>query len=215
MLEDRFAQILRERSNAGTRQHTRPIATACFAEELPMSTMGGYFHIFEDHSARLVGYPLLTIPADHVNMVKFVDKEEDGYIAIRGEIYKWVSQYASSRPLASHQSINTNLNSNLNHTNFYSPAKGSGYANADRLATSQRPGYQPSRHGQPQIAKQQRRFLHSTLSRDPRSQMEFQLHKDDDEHIYAAWEERARDRVYEQNMQITGQILNSLKRSNR
>ncbi len=64
--------MVREQREAG-----RPLNVTCFFEELPLPIVGLY--IVPIDSATLEGYNLLSIHADHHNMVKFGSKDDNGF----------------------------------------------------------------------------------------------------------------------------------------
>ncbi|KAJ5449859.1 Alpha/Beta hydrolase protein [Penicillium daleae] len=61
----------------------------CFFEELPMRFAA---NIVEKDSASLEGYTAISIHANHRDMVKFMSAEDDGFVALLGELKRWVKQ---------------------------------------------------------------------------------------------------------------------------
>ncbi|KAL8792387.1 MAG: hypothetical protein Q9195_005000 [Heterodermia aff. obscurata] len=76
MIENNFHSILRQRKND-------PIELVCFYEELP---------IVPQRSAKIAGYNLYGIHANHMNMTKFSNREDPGYDAILGELQRWTKK---------------------------------------------------------------------------------------------------------------------------
>ncbi|KAF3479854.1 WD40/YVTN repeat-like-containing domain [Arthroderma uncinatum] len=82
-VEDWFATWLRTRSKA-----QNPVNITCFFEELELPVVG---KVVPEGSARIPGYPLYGIHADHRNMTKVVGREDLGYKSIRGVLRIWVN----------------------------------------------------------------------------------------------------------------------------
>ena len=71
------------------RRHTARFGLTCFFEEFEVPTLG---LIVAKDSARIPGYPQFSIPANHMNMAKFGEKEDIGYKRILGELKRWESE---------------------------------------------------------------------------------------------------------------------------
>ncbi|KAG9229223.1 Alpha/Beta hydrolase protein, partial [Amylocarpus encephaloides] len=78
-----FHSMLRMSSAQGVTQ----LKITCFFEELPVRGVG---EIVPKHSAILPGYNSIPIHANHMDMTKFPDDEDEGYLAVSTEIMRWV-----------------------------------------------------------------------------------------------------------------------------
>ncbi|CCT63534.1 uncharacterized protein FFUJ_05326 [Fusarium fujikuroi IMI 58289] len=79
----RFLSMMREQCEAG-----RQLEVVCFFEELPLSTVG---KVVLKELATFEGYDLITIHANHADMVKFGSTEETGFKRVVGELTAWKS----------------------------------------------------------------------------------------------------------------------------
>ncbi|KAL6720813.1 hypothetical protein ACLMJK_002738 [Lecanora helva] len=80
MVENNFHTILRQRKHD-------PIGIVAFYEELATK---GIEEIVPQRSAKIAGYSLYGIHANHTGMTKFSNREDPGYNAILREIQRWV-----------------------------------------------------------------------------------------------------------------------------
>ncbi|KAL2130778.1 hypothetical protein VTI74DRAFT_5958 [Chaetomium olivicolor] len=73
---------------ARTKEGLEPIEISCFYEELPVLGIG---HIVPQHSAILPGFNVpVGIHANHMNMCKFSDARDPGFLAVCGELREWI-----------------------------------------------------------------------------------------------------------------------------
>ncbi|KAL2046066.1 hypothetical protein N7G274_001513 [Stereocaulon virgatum] len=79
MIENNFHTIVRQRRDD-------PIELTCFYEELAVKGIG---EIVPQRSAKIPGYNLYGIHANHMDMTKFPSREDPGYDAILGELQRW------------------------------------------------------------------------------------------------------------------------------
>ncbi|VTO85641.1 unnamed protein product [Fusarium graminearum] len=84
----RFLSMMREQREAG-----RQLEVTCFFEELPLSTVG---KVVSKESAIFEGYDLITIYANHADMVKFRSAEENSFKRVVGELTAWKSEIGKS-----------------------------------------------------------------------------------------------------------------------
>jgi len=70
-----------------------PIEITCFYEELPLRGVG---IVVPSHSAILPGYIPIGIRSNHMDMTKFKDAEDPGFVAVAGELRRWVKDIARS-----------------------------------------------------------------------------------------------------------------------
>ncbi|KAH7459867.1 hypothetical protein FOMA001_g19853 [Fusarium oxysporum f. sp. matthiolae] len=87
-IHGRFLSMMREQREAG-----RQFEVACFLEELPLSTVG---KVVSKESATFEGYDLITIHANHGDMVKFASTEENGFKRVVGELTAWKPETGKS-----------------------------------------------------------------------------------------------------------------------
>ncbi|TGO16296.1 hypothetical protein BPAE_0505g00010 [Botrytis paeoniae] len=100
-LADSFANIIRDR--AKTESH---IDVVFFYEEF--GTVVG--HIVTKDSATVGGYEAQEIPADHVDMTKFVSVADAGYVRIRGVLKRWVEALEKTGKIPPNSGINVTQN---------------------------------------------------------------------------------------------------------
>ena len=79
-----FLGLVRQQREAG-----RPIGITCFFEELPLQVVG---KIVSKESAVFEGYNLMSIYANHRNMVRFSSEEDNGFKRLVGELRRWVRE---------------------------------------------------------------------------------------------------------------------------
>jgi protein SERAC1 len=84
LIQVNFWSMIRERQKAN-----QPPEVTCFFEELPLVGVG---KVVSKESATLEGYNLISIHANHRDMVKFPSAEENGFKRLLGELVRWVSQ---------------------------------------------------------------------------------------------------------------------------
>ena len=75
------------------RESDRRLEVTCFFEELPLPVVG---KVVSKESATFAGYNLISIHADHSNMVKFASLEDTGFKRVLGELNRWVTELRSS-----------------------------------------------------------------------------------------------------------------------
>jgi len=78
-----FHAMLRSRADQGR----PPLAITCFFEELPVKGVG---EIVPKHSAILSAYNSIGIHANHMDMARFTDEEDQGYLSVSTELLRWV-----------------------------------------------------------------------------------------------------------------------------
>ncbi|KAI5838256.1 hypothetical protein DFP73DRAFT_267821 [Morchella snyderi] len=77
---------------------SQKIKITCFYEELPVKGIG---EIVPKHSAILPAYSNYPLHANHMDMVKFSDPKDQGYIAVTNEIGRWIrEELRRNRPAA-------------------------------------------------------------------------------------------------------------------
>ncbi|OBT50677.1 hypothetical protein VE04_08704 [Pseudogymnoascus sp. 24MN13] len=82
-IQDSFHTMIRARNINGL----PPIEITCFFEELPLSGVG---LVVPSNSAVLPGYIPIGIRGNHMNMTKFENLDDPGFIAIVGELRRWI-----------------------------------------------------------------------------------------------------------------------------
>jgi protein SERAC1 len=80
----RFWAMIRELREGG-----RPLEVTCFFEELPLPVVG---KVVSKESATLEGYNLISIHANHSDMVRFCSVEDNGLKRLLGELARWEGQ---------------------------------------------------------------------------------------------------------------------------
>ncbi|KAF5542280.1 hypothetical protein FNAPI_10038 [Fusarium napiforme] len=92
-IQDSFQALLMTRS----KDEATMIDITCFYEELPTKKFGV---IVPKHSAILPGYISIGIHKNHAEMTKFSNSEEPGFVAICGELKRWMKriQQPQSKP---------------------------------------------------------------------------------------------------------------------
>jgi protein SERAC1 len=83
-IQIRFWSTIRE-----LREDGRPIEVTCFFEELPLPVVG---KVVSRESATLECYNMISIHANHRDMVKFSSAEDNGFKRLLGELIRWESQ---------------------------------------------------------------------------------------------------------------------------
>ncbi|KAH7165301.1 Alpha/Beta hydrolase protein [Dactylonectria macrodidyma] len=83
-IQHNFWSMIRERQTAGDSP-----AVTCFFEELPLPVIG---KVVSKDSATIEGYNLISIHANHRDMVKFGRDEDSGFKRVLGELVRWESQ---------------------------------------------------------------------------------------------------------------------------
>lgn len=73
----------------------RRIEITCFFEEMPLPVAGT---VVSKESATLEGYSLMSIHANHRDMVKFPSMEENGLTRLVGELTRWSSEVGKQVP---------------------------------------------------------------------------------------------------------------------
>ncbi|KND92397.1 Protein SERAC1, partial [Tolypocladium ophioglossoides CBS 100239] len=82
------------------------IEITCFYEELPLPGVGT---VVPSHSGILPGYIPIGIRSNHMDMTKFENEDDPGFIAVVGELRRWVkeitkAEIARSRQLGAEES---------------------------------------------------------------------------------------------------------------
>ncbi|KAF4503164.1 hypothetical protein FAGAP_595 [Fusarium agapanthi] len=90
-IQDSFQALLMTRS----KDETTMIDITCFYEELPTKKFGV---IVPKHSAILPGYISIGIHKNHAEMTKFSNSEEPGFVAICGELKRWMKRIQQTQP---------------------------------------------------------------------------------------------------------------------
>lgn len=86
-VQNSFHIMIRSRSQDGL----PPIEITCFYEELPLPGVG---IVVPSHSAILPGYIPIGIHSNHIDMTKFEDVEDPGFVAVTGELRRWIRDIA-------------------------------------------------------------------------------------------------------------------------
>ncbi|KAJ3461974.1 hypothetical protein MRS44_010527 [Fusarium solani] len=84
-IQDCFHTMIMARNKG----ETNNIEITCFYEELPMKRIGV---VVPKHSATLPGYISIGIHSDHAQMTKFGSRTEPGFVAVCGELKRWVKK---------------------------------------------------------------------------------------------------------------------------
>ncbi|KAL5585689.1 hypothetical protein FOVSG1_013381 [Fusarium oxysporum f. sp. vasinfectum] len=82
-IQDGFHTMLLDRN----RNESERIEITCFYEELPLPGIG---LIVPQDSAVLPGYIPISIPGNHMEMTKFLDTDDPGFLAVCAEIRRWI-----------------------------------------------------------------------------------------------------------------------------
>lgn len=80
-----FLSMIRARAN----DPDLSIAITCFYEELPLIGVG---KVVPMYSAILPAYAKIGIYSNHMNMTKFEDEDDPGFISVSGELRRWVKE---------------------------------------------------------------------------------------------------------------------------
>ncbi len=83
LIQGDFHAMLRGRVAEGR----PPLFVTCFYEELPVPGVG---EIVPKHSAILPAYNSIGIHANHMDMAKFTNAEDPGYLSVSSELLRWV-----------------------------------------------------------------------------------------------------------------------------
>ncbi|PVH70247.1 hypothetical protein DL98DRAFT_437371, partial [Cadophora sp. DSE1049] len=78
-----FHTIIRSQAQDGL----LPIEITCFYEELPELILS---QVVPSYFATLPGYIRLGIRSNHMDMTKFENADNPGFIAITGELRRWI-----------------------------------------------------------------------------------------------------------------------------
>ncbi|PKS08786.1 hypothetical protein jhhlp_003395 [Lomentospora prolificans] len=84
-IQVRFLAMIREQREGG-----RPLEITCFYEELHLSAV--VKQVVSKESATFDGYSLISIPANHRDMVRFDSTENIGFKRLLGELTRWESE---------------------------------------------------------------------------------------------------------------------------
>ncbi|PYH61546.1 esterase/lipase family protein [Aspergillus niger CBS 101883] len=82
-IQEGFHTMIKAHSTA----ETPPIEVTCFYEELPVLGVG---LVVPQYSAILPGYITIGIHRNHMDMTKFVNSEDPGFVAVCGELRRWI-----------------------------------------------------------------------------------------------------------------------------
>lgn len=69
--------------------NSRRLEVTCFFEELPLPAVG---KVVSKDSATLEGYNLMSIHANHCDMVRFSSANDTGFIRLLGELLRWETE---------------------------------------------------------------------------------------------------------------------------
>ncbi|GKU16015.1 unnamed protein product [Fusarium langsethiae] len=89
-IKDSFQALIMTRS----KNETNTIEITCFYEELPKKGVG---IVVPKHSAILPGYISIGIHKNHSDMTKFNTADEPGFVAICGELKRWMNKIRRSQ----------------------------------------------------------------------------------------------------------------------
>ncbi|KAG8361964.1 hypothetical protein FVEN_g411 [Fusarium venenatum] len=89
-IKDSFQALVMTRSKT----ETNTIEITCFYEELPKKGVG---LVVPKHSAILPGYISIGIHKNHSDMTKFNTADEPGFVAICGELKRWINKIQRSQ----------------------------------------------------------------------------------------------------------------------
>ncbi|KAI8662890.1 hypothetical protein NCS56_01093800 [Fusarium sp. Ph1] len=84
-IQDCFHTLIMARN----KEQANDIDITCFYEELPMKRIGV---VVPKHSATLPGYISIGIHSNHAQMTKFGSRTEPGFVAICGELKRWIKK---------------------------------------------------------------------------------------------------------------------------
>ncbi|WAO93126.1 DUF676 domain-containing protein [Fusarium falciforme] len=93
-IQDCFHTLIMARN----KEETNNIEITCFYEELPMKRIGV---VVPKHSATLPGYISIGIHSNHAQMTKFGSRAEPGFVAVCGELKRWVKKIEQQGPTES------------------------------------------------------------------------------------------------------------------
>ncbi|RSL64198.1 hypothetical protein CEP53_004146 [Fusarium sp. AF-6] len=93
-IQDCFHTLIMARN----KEEMNNIEITCFYEELPMKRIGV---VVPKHSATLPGYISIGIHSDHARMTKFGSRSEPGFLAVCGELKRWVKKIEQQGPTES------------------------------------------------------------------------------------------------------------------
>ncbi|KAA8642375.1 hypothetical protein EYZ11_009972 [Aspergillus tanneri] len=82
-IQDGFHTMVKSRSLV----EPPPIEVTCFYEELPVL---GFGLVVPQHSAILPGYIPIGIHSNHMDMTKFTNIDDPGFVAVCGELRRWI-----------------------------------------------------------------------------------------------------------------------------
>jgi hypothetical protein len=88
-IQDSFHTMIRSRAGAAL----PPIDITCFYEELSLPGVGT---VVPSHSAILPGYIPIGIRSNHMNMTKFENADDPGFVIFAGELRRWVKYLAAA-----------------------------------------------------------------------------------------------------------------------
>lgn len=94
-IQERFLAMIRHLQKTG-----RSLELTCFFEELPLLAVG---EVVSKDSATFPGYNVMSIHANHRNMVKFGNSDENGFKRVVGELVRWERDLLYTIPSLSQQ----------------------------------------------------------------------------------------------------------------
>jgi len=99
-IQDSFhAIVIARNSRQDNSLHVQhPIDICCFYEELPIPAIG---QIVPRESAILPGYTSIGIHANHMDMARFNSADDPGFLAVCGELRRWVEAVSLLKPSGS------------------------------------------------------------------------------------------------------------------
>ncbi|KAK4233048.1 P-loop containing nucleoside triphosphate hydrolase protein, partial [Achaetomium macrosporum] len=90
-IQDGFHTMVLARGREG-----QPIEISCFFEELPLPGIG---QVVPQDSAILPGYIPIGIHGNHMDMTKFASVDDPGFLAVCGELRRWIKQLGKAATL--------------------------------------------------------------------------------------------------------------------
>ncbi|KAF7502470.1 hypothetical protein GJ744_005685 [Endocarpon pusillum] len=72
--------------------HQRRVEVTCFFEELPLPVVG---RVVSKTSATFADHPVMSIYANHSEMVKFASVDDNGFKRLAGELVRWEQELSA------------------------------------------------------------------------------------------------------------------------
>ncbi|KAI1452410.1 Alpha/Beta hydrolase protein [Annulohypoxylon moriforme] len=85
-----FQNMIRARAN----DPNLSINITCFYEELPLAVVG---EVVPMRSAILPAYASIGIHGNHMDMTKFQDEDDPGFVSVAGELRRWVKELSAAK----------------------------------------------------------------------------------------------------------------------